>query len=141
MKLDESTIATLGASLRQIDTRLMKSFGRAANKSRLWYQGGEPYFDVTVEKTAGVITWFQISLRGEIVSWQASKPRVQTGETDEMSSYGMAYATSKTIRDHVNVNWPLVAYAQAIVAQRPEDTVLTALSEILTDQLAQRSSR
>ena len=139
MKLDESAIAALGASLRQINPNLMKSGTAASEKQRLWYQGNEPYFDVTIEKTAETVTWFQITLRGKVVSWRYPNEHIQTGETDELDvppdvAY---YAASKTIRDGANVNWPFVESVQKILAQRSDDDVLSEVSELLKAHLAQ----
>ena len=140
MKLDESAIATLGASLRQISPNLMKSKVGSSQKQRVWYQGNEPYFDITVEKTDDTVTWFQITLRGKVVSWRQSQTQVQTGETNELDVPADVayYAASKTIRDGEAVNWPFVESVQAILARRPDDAVLTAISELLKTQLSHR---
>ncbi|HEY9889491.1 MAG TPA: hypothetical protein V6D02_13890 [Candidatus Obscuribacterales bacterium] len=133
MKLDESAIATLGASLRPINPALMKG---TPDKKRLWYQGSEPYFDVTIDTVDEHITWFQITLRGKVISWR-SPHYLYTGETDELDvppevAY---YAASKTIRDGVKINWPLVDTLQAVLAQRPDDPLLTQVSAILKTHL------
>lgn len=140
MKLDESAIVALGASLRQINPDLMKSQAGNGNKYRIWYQGNEPYFDVNIEKTNDTITWFQITLRGKVVSWRHPQAHLQTGETNEMDLPPEAalYAASKTIRDGQSINWPLVESVQAILAQRPEDSELSAVSALLKTHLADR---
>lgn len=140
MKLDESTIAALGASLRRIDTGMMQPQQAASTKERIWYQGGEPYFNVTIERTKGQITWLQITLRGRVISWRSNNTYVQTGETDELDIPAEVayYSASKTIRDGASVNWPLVTAVQAILAQRPEDILLTEVSNLLKNQLAQQ---
>ena len=43
--LQENEIVALGASLRPISPGLLKP-GRMEGSVRVWYQGGEPYFDV-----------------------------------------------------------------------------------------------
>ncbi|HEY9706580.1 MAG TPA: hypothetical protein V6D48_00075, partial [Oculatellaceae cyanobacterium] len=50
--MDQYEIATLGASLRQIDQRLLTP-AKEEGATRVWYQGGEPYFDVFVELRQG----------------------------------------------------------------------------------------
>ncbi len=140
MKLDQSAIASLGASLRQINPDLMKAGAGDRAQQRFWYQGNEPYFDVTVEQTDGQVTWFQITLRGQVISWRHSQAQLQTGETDEMDvpaevSY---YAASKTIRDGAAVNWDLVVSVRDILAQRPEDDVLATVKGLLDQQLSHR---
>jgi len=139
MHLDESAIASLSASLRPINPDLMKPGEGTAEKRRLWYQGGEPYFDIAVEKLGDEITWFQITLRGRVVFWR-SPGYLQTGETDELDvppevAY---YAASKTIRDGEAINWPFVESVQAIVARRPEDENLSGINHLLQRQLEQR---
>ncbi|MDB9527282.1 hypothetical protein PN498_14880 [Oscillatoria sp. CS-180] len=136
MKLEESEITALGASLRPINPGMMKPTEGDTAKKRIWYQGNESYFDVTAEAIADQITWFQITLRGKVVSWR-SPDYLQTGETDEMDvppdvAY---YAASKTIRDGAAINWPLVETVQAILAHRPEETPLTQLNHILKSHL------
>jgi hypothetical protein len=141
MKLDASAIATLGASLRPINPSLMKAGEEGDAKQRLWYQGCEPYFDVTIEKQGADITWVQVTLRGRVVSWRPPN-YLQTGETDEMDvppevAY---YAASKTIRDGAAIDWLLVASIQAILAQRPEEPMLTQVSNLLANCLNEHPS-
>lgn len=141
MKLEKSAIATLGASLRRINPGLMKSEESEQPKQRFWYQGNEPYFDVTVEKTDDLITWFQITLRGKVISWRHPQAQLQTGETDELDvppevAY---YAASKTIRDGAVINWQFVETVRDILAQRPEDTVLDTVRKMLDTHLATHS--
>jgi hypothetical protein len=140
MKLDESEIASLGTSLRAINPDLMKPAEGASTQRRIWYQGNEPYFDVTVELLGDDITWFQITLRGKVISWRPPH-YLHTGETDEMDvppdvAY---YAASKTIRDGENINWPLVQSMQAILAQQPDEALLTQISTILKTHLTSHS--
>ncbi len=116
MKLDASAIATLGASLRPINPSLMKAGEEGDAKQRLWYQGCEP-------------------------SWRPPN-YLQTGETDEMDvppevAY---YAASKTIRDGAAIDWLLVASIQAILAQRPEEPMLTQVSNLLANCLNEHPS-
>lgn len=140
MKLDESAIAALGMSLRQISQNLMKSGGETPKQQRIWYQGREPYFDVTIETADDTITWFQVTLRGKVVSWRHPQVHLQTGETDELDVPADVayYAASKTIRDGATINWPFVESVQKILAQRSDDTMLAAVSELLSTHLANR---
>lgn len=136
MKLDEATIQTLGESLSCINPDLMKG-GSGGENERLWYQGSEPYFDILVERDGTDITWFQITLRGRVVSWRSGQTYVQTGETDELDVPMEAanYAASKTIRDGSEVNWPLVKTVQGIVAAGPDDPVLQQLNQLIRTQI------
>ncbi|MGD1940832.1 MAG: hypothetical protein ACFB0G_05940 [Leptolyngbyaceae cyanobacterium] len=139
MKLDESVIAALGGSLRPINPNLMKAAEDNIEKRRIWYQGQEPYFDVTIEMIGETITWFQVTLRSKVVSWR-SPSSLQTGETDEMDvppDVGY-YAASKTIRDGALINWPLVESIAKILAQKPDDPLLVQASHLLQQQLTAR---
>jgi hypothetical protein len=140
MKLDEPTIQALSASLRCINPALMKPGDAQQTSQRLWYQGNEPYFDITIEATGEDITWFQITLRGRVLSWRKGQSQLQTGETDELDvppdvAY---YAASKTIRDGANVDWDLVTTLQAILEKRDNDPHLQQLSQFLASHLSQR---
>ncbi len=136
MKLDEATIQTLGKSLSCINPELMKGDATGVSE-RLWYQGNEPYFDIIVERSQEEITWFQITLRGRVLSWRSGQDYLQTGETDELdvSAEAANYAASKTIRDGSETNWPLVKTVQAIVATRPEDPLLHQLDRLIQAQI------
>lgn len=131
MKLDTDTIQTLGASLNCISPGLMKGGGQS-DSERLWYQGNEPYFDIIVERSGDDITWFQVTLRGRVVSWYKGQETLHTGETDEMEvTPTVNYAASKTVRDAAQTNWPLVKTVHAIVASRPEDPLLQQLTHLI----------
>lgn len=137
MNLDSSTIATLGNSLCFIDPALMKGGEAVTQSDRIWYQGGEPYFDIIIETRDRTITWFQITLRGRVLFWNQNQ--VQTGETDEMDSPPIVayYAASKTIRDGAAIDWSLVKALQEIVAVRDDAPLLHQLSELLKVQLSE----
>ncbi|NET54074.1 MAG: hypothetical protein F6K09_37300, partial [Merismopedia sp. SIO2A8] len=79
----QNEIAALGASLRQIDQRLLNQT-LEEGITRVWYQGGEPYFDVFVELLHGRIQWFQFTLRGKSISWSQQICSWQTGMTNEL---------------------------------------------------------
>lgn len=137
MNLDSATIKTLGNSLCFIDPTLMKGGEAVAQSDRIWFQGGESYFDIIIEKDEEAITWFQITLRGRVLFWNQN--HVQTGETDEMDSPPLVayYSASKTIRDGAKVDWSLVKTLQAIVAVRDDAPLLHQLSELLKAQLSE----
>lgn len=84
MNLSNVDVNRLAASLRTIDTQ---GAGRLPNEHRVWLQGDENYFDVFVDlDTADQPTWFQITLRGRIYTWEAASQRVWTGFTNERST-------------------------------------------------------
>ncbi|WP_338027090.1 hypothetical protein [Trichormus azollae] len=55
--LDKNKIASLGASLRAIEPKLLKQISQEFIK-KIWFQGGEPYFDMCFELNNQQITWF-----------------------------------------------------------------------------------
>jgi len=140
MKIDDSELPALGASLRPINADWMKPAETDADQKRLWYQGHEPYFDVLVELSGADLTWCQVTLRGKVLSWR-SPHSLQTGETDELDvppevAY---YAASKTIRDGSAVDWHFVQQVQTILAQQTDDPVLAEVSHLLKAELEERS--
>lgn len=140
MKIDDSELPALGASLRPINADWMKPAETDADQKRLWYQGQEPYFDILIELHSRDITWFQITLRGKVLSWR-SPNSLQTGETDELDvppevAY---YAASKTIRDGSAINWEFVQQIQTLLTQKTDDPMLAQVSGLLQSQLESRS--
>lgn len=138
MNINQSELEALGASLRLINTDLMKPAEAHPQTRRIWYQGQEPYFDLTVEVSAADLTWFQITLRGKVLS---CKPpySLYTGETDELDvppevAY---YAASKTIRDGAAINWELVQMMTTMLSYRTDDPTLAQVHEVLVGQLNQ----
>jgi len=130
--LQPEDIQALGRSLRKIDPNWTQNHLRAGTE-RIWYQGKEFYFDLMFELQAEIITWFQFTLRGRVLSWKASSNRIETGETEEHDnpppvSY---YAASKGIRSGAEVNGALVNLAQKILRSRPDDDLLITMADIL----------
>lgn len=133
--LNEQDITALAQSLRPIDTGLMKPGDDRAGQ-RLWYQGGEPYFDVVLELAAGEaaqIDWCQFTLRGKVLLWQRQPARLQTGETEELDVPPMLayYAASKAIRDGASLDTSFVALVRQICLARPDQPWLHQMGEIL----------
>lgn len=133
--LSQQEIMALAQSLRPIDTGLMKPGGDRAGQ-RLWYQGGEPYFDVVLELSAdetAPIDWCQFTLRGKVLLWKRQPARLQTGETEELDVPPMLayYAASKTIRDSASLDTSFVALVQQICLARPDQPWLRQMGEIL----------
>jgi hypothetical protein len=138
MKIQKSELEGLGTSLRLISTNLMKAKATSPQTKRLWYQGKESYFDITVDIQEQGITWFQITLRGRALS---GKPphSLSTGETEELDvpaevSY---YAASKTIRDGAAINWDFVQCMAEMLSYREDESTLTRVYDMLTQQLNQ----
>ncbi|NJL46106.1 MAG: hypothetical protein HC922_11170 [Leptolyngbyaceae cyanobacterium SM2_3_12] len=134
-------IQKLGQSLRQIDPSWTQGSPTEV-ENRIWYQGSEYYFDIMAELIPGppgepdlpsTLVWLQITLRGRVLSWQASSNRIETGETEELDmpppiSY---YAASKAIRPEATIDQAFVQLIQTILQSRPEDALLTEMAKVL----------
>lgn len=117
-RMDQHEITALGASLRQIDRKLL-SPTNAAGATRIWYQGGEPYFDVFVELRNGKIEWFQFTLRGKSLSWNAALGGWQTGRTNEFRTDDVTfYPASKLIESDYQPDLMLINLAYSILKTR-----------------------
>jgi hypothetical protein len=135
-RLTAEDLVALGQSLRQIDPKWAHSANPAAEE-RVWYQGQEPYFDVMVERRGEGINWLQFTLRGRVLSWQASSNRIITGETEELDTPPLVtyYAASKGIRSETGFDAAFVKLAIAILRSRPEDGLLTSAADLLAQAL------
>ncbi|MGF1458168.1 MAG: hypothetical protein ACFBSG_04005 [Leptolyngbyaceae cyanobacterium] len=114
----------------------MKPVAGHEQYQRLWYQGDETYFDINIEMLDGELSWFQLTLRGKVLSWK-STGTLQTGETEELDVPPPVgyYAASKAIRDGAAVDWAFVESIETMLAQRQDDPILTKLWRVLTQQL------
>lgn len=139
--MDSSEIAQLGASLREIDRALLTNDSEQGGV-RLWYQGGEPYFDVFVELKGEEIVWFQLTLRGRVLSWTKRSSRElknpcsswNTGRTNELQTDDVTfYSASKTIERDGQLDRDFAQLARAIVKTRAGepvfDRILTLFGE------------
>jgi hypothetical protein len=138
--LKAEDIQTLAKSLRQIDpTWTHGSPNETAGKTRIWYQGREPYFDVMLEMHNDHISWFQVTLRGRVLSWQEANNRLATGETEELD-YPPAvayYAASKNIRSESKIDMAFVNLVKQILANRPDDALLITMTRLIDDASSQ----
>ena len=118
----QDEITALGASLRQIDQRLLTP--TEAGATRVWYQGGEPYFDVFVELRQGKIEWFQFTLRGKSLSWNPQISGWQTGITNELRTDDIAfYPASKLIESDKQPDLPFLKLAHSILQSRAGEEI------------------
>ncbi len=131
--MDQDEIVALGASLRQIDQKLLTPAQEKGN-TRIWYQGGEPYFDVFVELRQGKLEWFQFTLRGQSISWNAQISSWQTGKTNELRTDDIAfYAASKLIESDQQPDYQFVQLAHSILQTRAGEEIfdkMLALFEV-----------
>ncbi|MDB9311705.1 hypothetical protein PN462_01230 [Spirulina sp. CS-785/01] len=95
--MEQAEITALGHSLRRIDQNLL-THNAPDEVQRIWFQGGEPYFDLFVELREEQIEWFQLTLRGHSLSWSRKCHRWQTGITNELQTDDLTfYPASKII--------------------------------------------
>ncbi|MFN6571335.1 hypothetical protein A6770_11525 [Nostoc minutum NIES-26] len=121
--LNEDEIASLGASLRAIEQKLLKQ-GQKDSKTRIWFQGEEPYFDVFFELNNDEILWFQFTLRGKSITWDKRKPELQTGNTNELCLDDVSfYAASKTIENDRQQDWEFIYLVKSILRSRSEEPI------------------
>lgn len=116
--MDQDEIAELGASLRQIKQKLVTT-SKEKGTTRIWYQGGETYFDVFAEVKDTDIEWFQFTLRGKLLSWNKWQKTWQTGITNELQTDDITfYAASKVIELDNKIDVDFINLAQAILQTR-----------------------
>jgi hypothetical protein len=128
--VDENEIASLGASLRAIEQKLLKQ-GNKAGMNRIWFQGEEPYFDVFLELDNDEIIWFQFTLRGKTLSWDRKKPGWQTGITNEFNINDVSfYAASKTIDNDHKLDEEFINLVKLILQTRAEETIFAKALEL-----------
>ncbi|MTJ09314.1 hypothetical protein [Anabaena sp. UHCC 0204] len=121
--LSKNEIASLGASLRAIAPKLLKQSPQEGTM-RVWFQGGEPYFDLFFELNNGEITWFQFTLRGKSLSWCIHKPLLKTGITNELNIDDVSfYAASKTVENDNNSDGEFIDLVKSILQTRPEEEI------------------
>ncbi len=121
--MNKNEITVLGESLRQIDRKILKS-GQENGAARIWYQGGEPYFDVFFELKDDQIVWFQFTLRGRSLSWDRKRPGIQTGTTNELKMDDLTYyPASKTIETDTEPDSDFVNLVQSILQARAKESI------------------
>lgn len=131
MTVDLREAAALGASLRRIDQDFMKS-NSAAGATKVWYQGGEPYFDVFLELHGHEIAWFQFTLRGKSLSWNRQQERLKTGKTNELDAADFSFfAASKTVQDDPDLDLEFLALVKTILQARPEEALFQQTLRLL----------
>lgn len=128
--IDKNEIASLGASLREIEQKLLKQ-PQQEGISRIWFQGEEPYFDVFFELQNDEIFWFQFTLRGQSLSWNRKKGKLQTGTTNELNFNDVSfYAASKTIENDMQPNWEFINLVKSILQTRDKETIFAKALEL-----------
>lgn len=131
--MEQDEIATLGASLRQIDQKLMTP-AKGKGITRIWYQGGEPYFDVFVELCQGKIEWFQFTLRGRSISWNSQSSSWNTGVTNELRTDDITfYPASKLIESDAQNDLAFMEVARSILQTRAGEETFDKMLALFED--------
>lgn len=134
--MEQNEIVKLGASLRQIDRASVKQLNDKA-VTKLWYQGGEPYFDVFFELQDSKIIWFQFTLRGKSVSWSRQSAQLETGITNESNIDDITYyAASKLIRTNHKTDLSFVQLVKSILQIRAGEPVFDQALLLLSSAAA-----
>jgi hypothetical protein len=121
--LTENEITSLGASLRAIAPKLLKQRSQEG-EIKIWFQGGEPYFDLFFELNNHEITWFQFTLRGKSLSWSINKQILKTGITNELNIDDVSfYAASKTVKNDHESDKEFINLVKSILQTRPEEEI------------------
>ncbi|MGK7929150.1 MAG: hypothetical protein AB4290_28585 [Spirulina sp.] len=128
--MQHTEIQSLGHSLRQIDRKLL-SHDRGAGIERIWYQGGEPYFDLFIDWRDDEIEWFQLTLRGRSISWHRQNRQWQTGNTNEFRCDDITfYAASKIVESDRFPDREFFELAGAIVRTRTGEVLFDKLFDL-----------
>lgn len=131
--MEQQEINQLGSSLRQINQTLMRS--NDVGTTRLWYQGGEPYFDIFFELQDNHLSWFQFTLRGKSLSWSQSAKSIQTGTTNEPQVNDTTYYSgSKLIQTNHTVDQNFVQLVRAILQTRAGESIFDQAIALLDQQ-------
>lgn len=118
--LDKHEVASLGASLREIEQKILKSSCQQGTK-RIWFQGDEPYFDIFFELKDDDIVWFQFTLRGQCLSW-STNTGLQTGYTNELVIDDVSfYPASKTIENESKNDLHFINLVKTILQTRSKE--------------------
>lgn len=131
--MDQNEITSLGTSLRRIDQKLLKT---PANQEilKLWYQGGEPYFDLFVELEGKRILWLQLTLRGKSLSWNSRRRQWTTGKTNELQlDDSVMYPASKVIEPDESFDDQFLQLAQKILQTRAGEEVFDDMLTLLKE--------
>lgn len=116
--MDKKEIEALGTSLRRISQKLLNQNSQDGTK-RVWFQGGEAYFDLVIDLRDDEIQWFQFTLRGKSISWNKRKPGLQTGTTNELRVDDITfYPASKLIQTDSKDDTAFIELARSILQTR-----------------------
>ncbi len=121
--LENDEITSLGKSLHKIEQAILKK-GDTKGGNRIWFQGGEPYFDVVFELIEDEIVWLEFTFRGKCLSWNKKFPKLQTGSTNELQFNDVIfYAATKTIEQDREIDWEFVNLVKSVFKTRADEEI------------------
>lgn len=130
--MNNDEIMALGASLRLINQRLLSQDTSERDTTRVWYQGGEPYFDLFVELCQDNIQWFQFTWRGHSISWNTKSSCWYTGKTNELRTDDSTfYPSSKLIEGDKQPDLAFIELAHAILQTRAGEEIFDKILALL----------
>lgn len=130
----------LAATLTQVNPRLIRR--RTAGWRRIWYRGDEPYFDVFFDVDEhDALRWFQLTLRGKYLEWNAQGGRLETGITNERQIDPQPHAAVKLARPGSTVDRALAATVLEILAFRSVEPIFAQTHSLLAAALAGSTER
>lgn len=130
LPINSEQIIALALSLRSIDQKLLATAKAAV--SRVWYQGGESYFDLFLELEGEEISWLQFTLRGRSISWHRHKDGWRTGSTNEGESPHLHFQpASKLVQLDSQLDREFIELVRAIVQVRQEEPIFAQLGKLL----------
>ena len=124
-------LVDLAEGLRQIDPVLLKK--GAPGSETLWFQGGEPYFDAFfhVDPSTGELQWFQLTLRGRAVTYDARTKRAELGWTHELDVHVTPTPASKLITPAPSGERGFLRLVLGLLAARGNEPVFMKAFEAL----------
>ncbi|MGC4115901.1 MAG: hypothetical protein QM765_15175 [Myxococcales bacterium] len=130
---DRPKAEELGRGLRRVRDSIQKQeSGAEDGAKKVWFQGTEPYLDAIFEIGAAGLRWFQVTVRGRSLTWDAQKGFLVTGHTGELAVDGPLAPASKTISADVEGDRAVVqAIAWMFAARRDEAPFDSALSVLM----------
>lgn len=134
---DRDHAVALGRALRRVRDSIQKQdpSGRSAT---VWFQGPEPYLDVVVELAGGAVAWFQVTLRGRSLTWDAGKGRLATGRTGELEVDGPLPPASKPLAIDSEIDRAVVQAVAWLLAARAGEEPFDSASAVLAGWLEGR---
>ncbi|MGP1382761.1 MAG: hypothetical protein ACTS2F_04325 [Thainema sp.] len=140
--LEDSEIKQLARSLRRIHQPTRSSASTGTTK--IWYQGNEPYFDLTVEvKTDGEIAALLLTLKGYFLAWNCQNRKFSTGCTSETDIPGVSYYAASTVMNQFNeVNVTVLQQLQSLLlAIPPADPIIQQVQQLVISSNSDTESK